>query len=129
MIVDKRQSSINIWFKSVFAVERVGGAAMLGPAPRVWPVVPADGFEGGDLDDFERAMVEMLLAWAPYGDPPEEDCLPLFGKTVADLKAEVRELVRWRRRCSARDRFLLMRVAQVLGSVAPGPSASPRNQP
>jgi hypothetical protein len=81
----------------------------------VWPDAPVDGFHAGDLDDFERAMIEMLLTWAPYGDPPEEDCLPLFGKTVVDLKAEVSAMVRWPRRCSASDRLLLTRVARVLG--------------
>jgi hypothetical protein len=88
---------------------------MLGRLPKDWPVAPADGFYAGNLDDFERAMIEMLLSWAPYGDPPEEDCLPLFGKTVVDLKAEVCALVRWPRRCSATDRLLLTRAARVLG--------------
>jgi hypothetical protein len=95
---------------------------MRGRAPEVAAVASADSLEARDIDDFERAMIEMLLSWAPYGDPPEEDCLPLFGKTVVDLKREVRELVRWPRRCSAADRLLLMRVAQLLGS------ASPRDQ-
>jgi hypothetical protein len=92
-------------------------------APDVAAVASAHSFEARDIDDFERAMIETLLAWAPYGDPPEEDCLPLFGKTVVELKREVRELVRWPRRCSAKDRLLLMRVARLLDS------ASPRDQP
>ena len=78
------------------------------------------GFEVRDLDAFECAMIEFLLSWAPYGDPPEEDCLPLFGKTLPALKAEIWKLVRTPRCCSSKDRPLLMRVAQVLGTAAPG---------
>jgi hypothetical protein len=84
-----------------------------GPAPQ------ADGFEARNLDAFECAMIQFLLEWAPYGDPPEEDCLPLFGKTVPALKEEVRELVRIPRYCTAADRALLMRVARLLGAAAP----------
>jgi hypothetical protein len=88
--------------------------------PGLPPVASADGFEVRDLDAFECAMIQFLLAWAPYGDPPEEDCLPLFGKAVGTLKAEIRQLVRTPRCCSAEDRALLMRVARVLGPSGPG---------
>lgn len=84
--------------------------------------MPADAVVRRDLDAFECAMIQFLLSWAPYGDPPEEDCLPLFGKTVPALKAEVRELVRVPRRCSSKDRTLLMRVAMALG---PAPDQRP----
>ena len=77
----------------------------------------ADTFVARDLDSFERAMIEFVLSWAPYGDPPEEDCLPLFGKTVPALKAEIRELVATPRCCSSDSRTLLMRVARVIESV------------
>lgn len=76
------------------------------------------GFELQDLDAFECAMIEYLLSWAPYGDPPEEDCLPLFGKTVSALKAEVGTLIRTPRCCSSSDRTLLMRAARALGPAA-----------
>ena len=78
-----------------------------------------DGFVARDLDAFERAMIEFVLSWAPYGDPPEEDCLPLFGKTVSALKAEIRDWVATPRCCSSDSRTLLMRVAAVIGSVDP----------
>jgi hypothetical protein len=79
-----------------------------------------NGYAVRDLDAFECAMIEFLLSWAPYGDPPEEDCLPLFGKTLPALKAEIRTLVATPRCCSASDRTLLMRVARVLGPAAAG---------
>lgn len=78
-------------------------------------VPPTDGFELRDLDAFECAMIRFVLSWAPYGDPPEEECMPLFGKTVSALKAEIRTLVRTPRRCSAENRALLNRVAHVIG--------------
>ena len=86
--------------------------------------IPADSVVRRDLDAFECAMIQFLLSWAPYGDPPEEDCLPLFGKTVTALKAEVRALVRTPRRCSSRDRTLLMRVAMMLGPAPDQPPTS-----
>jgi hypothetical protein len=89
-------------------------------APGFPPVASADEFVVPDLDAFECAMLQFLLSWAPYGDPPEEECLPLFGRTVPALKEQIRELMRTRRCCSSTDRTLLMRVARVLGPVLPG---------
>ncbi len=89
-------------------------------APGVRSAASADEFVVRDLDAFECAMIQFLLSWAPYGDPPEEECLPLFGKTVPVLKEQLRELVRTPRCCSAKDRALLVRVARVLGPAVPG---------
>jgi hypothetical protein len=93
------------------------------------PLPRADRFEARNLDAFECAMIQFFLAWAPYGDPPEEDCLPLFGKTVSALKEEMRTLVATPRCCSPGDRALLMRVARVLGAAAPGNDGREEPQP
>ncbi len=78
------------------------------------------GLQVRDLDAFECAMIEFFLSWSPYGDPPEEECLPLFVKTLPALKAEIQKLVRTPRCCSSTDRMLLMRVARMLGPAVPG---------
>jgi hypothetical protein len=31
------------------------------------------------LDDFDRAMLEFVVVWRPYGGPPQEEILPRFG--------------------------------------------------
>jgi hypothetical protein len=72
------------------------------------------GYLARDLDAFECAKIEFVLSWAPYGDPPEEECLPLFGKTVSALKADILELVETPRCCSSRSRTLLMHAARIL---------------
>ena len=87
--------------------------------PGVPSATSADEFVVRDLDAFECAMIQFLLSWAPYGDPPEEECLPLFGKTVPALKEEIRQLVRTPRCCTPADRTLLIRVARVLGPAVP----------
>lgn len=28
------------------------------------------------IDRFDRDIIELLLSWAPYGDPPEDECFP-----------------------------------------------------
>ena len=38
------------------------------------------------MDSFNREIIVFVLAWAPYGGPPEEDVLPLFGMTTDRLK-------------------------------------------
>ena|SRR5918996_1106996 len=85
----------------------------------------------GRLDWFEREMIELLLSWAPYGDPPEEECLPRFGKTVRQLKLHVYALARRPCRCDADALALLMRVAKLIGPIAPGrpPPTGPLRQP
>ncbi len=93
---------------------------MTARAPGFPPIASAGDVVVRDLDAFECAMIRFLLSWAPYGDPPEEQCLPLFGKTVPALKEQVRELVRTPRCCSPGDRTLLMRVARVVGPAVPG---------
>ena len=34
---------------------------------------------GPAVDRFDMEIVEFMLSWAPYGGPPEEECVPLFG--------------------------------------------------
>jgi hypothetical protein len=40
---------------------------------------PGDDAEapGPTLDRFDLEIVEFMLSWAPYGGPPEEECMPL----------------------------------------------------
>lgn len=69
------------------------------------------------LGDFERAMIEMLLIWAPYGGPPEEDCLPTFGMTLGQVRNRVIGLIEMapQLRLKGEDCARLSRVAKHLG--------------
>jgi hypothetical protein len=69
------------------------------------------------LAPFERDMIEYVISWAPYGDPPEDDCLPRFGKSFAHVQIRVRELVitGLQQYIKPDDRTLLVRVAILLG--------------
>jgi len=76
------------------------------------------------MDRFTREMIGLLLAWAPYGDPPEDETVPRFGLTSPQLKYRIAELISQspRLRLKVDDQTLLMRAAEILG-VAP---AQPR---
>jgi hypothetical protein len=37
------------------------------------------------MDWFDRQIVQFIVWWAPFGGPPEEDILPRFGLTPAQL--------------------------------------------
>lgn len=71
----------------------------------------------GEVDRFDREIVEFLLAWAPYGDPPDDECFPTFGMTLDQLKDHVRRLIEDNKDLRMRrdDCLLLMRVARLVG--------------
>lgn len=48
---------------------------------------------GDSLDGFDRALLEFVSVWAVYGGPPDEELLPRFGVSRADLSAKIHEIV------------------------------------
>lgn len=69
------------------------------------------------LDDFDRAMIEFVLLWVPYGGPPVDEILPRFGILGYELPDRIREIAA---RClggnvSVRDRS---RIIEALDAVA-----------
>lgn len=75
-------------------------------------------FGGGsrDLNRFDREIIEFLLAWAPYGEPPEEESLPRFGMRADRVWNYVADIVMNRRGrlSNADDRALVAGAAVVL---------------
>jgi hypothetical protein len=45
------------------------------------------------LRSYERLMIEMFVAWAPYGGPPEDEVWIEFGMSRARMADKVAELV------------------------------------
>ncbi|OBF13626.1 hypothetical protein [Mycobacterium sp. ACS4331] len=45
------------------------------------------------LDGFEHELLEFVSVWAGYGGPPDEELLPRFGVSRADLSARIHEIV------------------------------------
>ncbi|WP_131722059.1 hypothetical protein [Mycolicibacterium obuense] len=86
----------------------------------VWRRVPAGFGARARLDPFDREILDFVAMWAPYGGPPDEQCLPLFGLTPGQLRQRVLMLIaasRHRRYCPA-DCAALGRVSLVVGHVA-----------
>ena len=48
---------------------------------------------GPPVDRFDLEIVEFMLAWAPYGGPPADECVPLFGMSRDRLLARFRAIV------------------------------------
>jgi hypothetical protein len=46
------------------------------------------------IDDFEWDIVAFVLRWAPYGGPSEEESLPHFGMTCAQLQTRFAGVIR-----------------------------------
>lgn len=44
------------------------------------------------LDDFDRAMIEFILLWVPYGGPPVDEILPRFGILSYELPGRIDEI-------------------------------------
>jgi hypothetical protein len=68
------------------------------------------------VNQFDRQLMQHLLAWAPYGRPPREDCLSQFGIPAPRFEERVHEIVAEYLRCalSADDRLLIARVVNVI---------------
>lgn len=57
------------------------------------PTPLSDSSRGDSLDGFDRALLEFVSVWAVYGGPPDEELLPRFGVSRADLSAKIHEIV------------------------------------
>ncbi len=68
---------------------------------------------GRVIDRFDMEIVEFVLCWAPYGGPPEDECMPRFGMTVDRLWTRFRDIVETghRRHLSTTERALVERAA------------------
>ena len=68
------------------------------------------------IDRFDREILQYLLAWAPYGRPPSEDCLPRFGIPAHRFEERVREIIADYLVCAldVRDRQLIAGVCKVI---------------
>lgn len=45
------------------------------------------------IDPFDRDILDAVLAWGPFGGPPDEECLPRFGLTACQLERRVKSLI------------------------------------
>jgi hypothetical protein len=80
------------------------------------------------MDRFDRELVEFWLSWLPYGGPPDDEALPEFGMTRAQLQSRVIVVVRTNleRRLAIDERILLMRAGLASGIISAPKSQSPR---
>jgi hypothetical protein len=80
-------------------------------------VVPAAEQPPWTLERIDREIIEVLLCWTPYGDPPDDDVAIRFGMTLKQVKGHVARLVDRGARNAIHpyDRTLLVRVAKQLG--------------
>jgi hypothetical protein len=80
---------------------RGGGGAFVSGSR--WP--------GIRFGDYERALMHYAILWAPYGGPPPDETLPIFGILSYELPERIREIAH--RTASndlvAEDRVLLAR--------------------
>jgi hypothetical protein len=49
--------------------------------------------DSGIADRFARDIVTFMRSWAPYGGPPDDEVLPEFGLTRAELIRRYRSIV------------------------------------
>jgi hypothetical protein len=80
------------------------------------------------LDRFDREIIELLLSWAAYGDPPDDDLIIRFGIPGSQLKSHVAQLLERSidSTTDPLDRTLLVRIAKLLGrapTLGPAPVA------
>ena len=82
------------------------------------------------LERFDRDLLTFVLSWAPYGGPPDDECLIQFGMSAKRLRRRCHELI-----CTAKpheyeapETQLLLRVSQAAGVDRPR-AASPKLRP
>jgi hypothetical protein len=46
------------------------------------------------MDWFDREMVRFVVRWIPFGGPPLDEVLPLFGITPAQLERRMNQILR-----------------------------------
>jgi hypothetical protein len=69
------------------------------------------------LERFDRDLLTFVLSWAPYGGPPDDECLIQFGMSAKRVRRRCHELI-----CRARpheyeapETQLLLRVSRAAG--------------
>jgi hypothetical protein len=73
------------------------------------------------IDRFDHEVLEFFVAWAPYGDPAEEDALPRFGMNLDRLRERLVTIVRAHCRStelSADERATVSKVSALLNDSA-----------
>jgi hypothetical protein len=45
------------------------------------------------LERFDRDLLTFVLSWAPYGGPPEDECLIQFGMSANRVRQRCHELI------------------------------------
>lgn len=85
------------------------------------------------LDRFDREIIELLLSWVPYGDPPDDELTVEFGMPLSHLKGRLARRITETRideNTDQYDRTLLVRVAKLLAQrpVLAIPTAIPAGQ-
>jgi hypothetical protein len=82
------------------------------------------------LERFDRDLLTFVLSWAPYGGPPEDECLIQFGMSAKRVRRRCHELI-----CTARpheyeapESQLLLRASRAAG-VDRRPTANGRADP
>jgi len=73
------------------------------------------------LERFDRDLLTFVLRWAPYGGPPDDECLIQFGMSADRVRQRCHELV-----CTAGPRDydqpefqLLLRASRAAGVARP----------
>ena len=68
------------------------------------------------LDPFDRDLLTFLLSWAPYGGPPDGECLVEFGMSSQRLREKCVHVVSTTRSvdCDDDERELLLRTCRLL---------------
>jgi hypothetical protein len=80
---------------------------------------------GALIDRFDMEIVEFVLSWAPYGGPPEDECVPRFGMPRDRLMARFGGIV-----CHGRRENLTYQELALLARAATLPiPAEPRPRP
>ena len=49
--------------------------------------------QGATMDSFDRQIVQFIVRWAPFGGPPDEEVLPRFGLTPAQLRQRFTQIL------------------------------------
>jgi hypothetical protein len=82
------------------------------------------------LERFDRDLLTFVLSWAPYGGPPDDECLIQFGMSAKRVRRRCHELI-----CTAKpheyeapESQLLLRVSRAAG-VDRRPTANGRADP
>jgi hypothetical protein len=83
----------------------------------------AEDLESGPqpkLSKWDRTLLEYVLNWAPYGGPPREEVLPLFGIAYGKLPRRVAAIIQRARRHqpTSEEADLLHRAATALAEMS-----------